>query len=478
MLTRISTKQLSVDGKPDTTVSSISGDLNYKNVTARYLKIVSATYNAAKAILTLTFNNGNSVSVSGFIRTSDLHKGQRGAPGRKGKDGADGFNGRDGEQGNAGSTGRQGFIGDTGVQGERGYAGNKGEKGYKGERGDRGDSGSTGLGGLTGGEGKPGEAGKDERFFIKVSESDPGALGPGAFWVKPSKFKYNQDKVSFTLVSSENKQHLYELQELYELHAYGNDLPGAWFSQSRDLVVNEYAFTDSKLLANFWDEAVFCVFSNSSSFGDVSHVVKTDGSIVELGPSGNTLVSNAENKLVAILIDNLCYLYNTQYEYVQEQILLPDDCFPVHSIALYNQTLLLASQDGIYQYYFEQKHLDIVSDGTVDRLLVDDKVYGIGSKCYELSESGITEIEKFDFCFHSIKYMYENKELSFGDRTIKNVDKVVISDDVYFSKASTLYVITADGYQFITNLNLDWYTDKNTLVEYDEHAFFMEKQNV
>jgi hypothetical protein len=91
--------------------------------------------------------------------------------------------GREGVQGPQGTSGIDGIIGESGLQGKTGCRGPQGPQGTPGPRGPRGQQGEQGSVGATGGEGIPG---LDGRVSIYISQDDPGAVGAGAIWIKPS----------------------------------------------------------------------------------------------------------------------------------------------------------------------------------------------------------------------------------------------------------------------------------------------------
>lgn len=91
--------------------------------------------------------------------------------------------GKEGPQGNTGTPGINGIIGEHGQVGRTGCEGPQGPAGERGARGPVGKQGEQGAQGPAGEEGPPGEDGKVQ---IYISNSDPGPVGSGALWIKPS----------------------------------------------------------------------------------------------------------------------------------------------------------------------------------------------------------------------------------------------------------------------------------------------------
>lgn len=158
-----------------------------------------SSYDATAGILTLRFENGQSVKVSGFPTASDIPEGRQGGKGETGSDGKDGRDGRDGAVGEAGCTGRIGPDGEQGTPGPDGRDGRDGEvgptgpigptgpMGPTGPTGPRGGTGPTGATGGTGPTGAPGPQGPSGRLAIIVSATQPGSVSAGTLWVDPTK---------------------------------------------------------------------------------------------------------------------------------------------------------------------------------------------------------------------------------------------------------------------------------------------------
>lgn len=158
-----------------------------------------SSYDATAGVLTLRFENGQAVKVTGFPTASDIPEGRQGGKGETGADGKDGRDGRDGnpgeqgctgpvgpdgEQGIPGADGRDGRDGDVGPTGPIGPTGPMGPTGPTGPRGGTGPTGATGGTGPTGPTGAQGPAG---RLAIIVSATQPGAVAAGTLWVDPTK---------------------------------------------------------------------------------------------------------------------------------------------------------------------------------------------------------------------------------------------------------------------------------------------------
>lgn len=102
------------------------------------LRLTSGSYDSTTGVLSLEFQSGRKIEISGFLTITSVgvgQKGEKGDSGRDGIDGVDGVNGRDGPRGWTGPQGLRGEKGDTGVQGPAGDRGDVGEKGEPGAPG-------------------------------------------------------------------------------------------------------------------------------------------------------------------------------------------------------------------------------------------------------------------------------------------------------------------------------------------------------
>lgn len=161
-------------------------------------EVQTGFYDAHQGILALTMFNGTRIQVSGFPTALAAPVGHTGPDGREGRDGQDGKDGRDGECGDEGCEGPPGLMGAMGPTGPDGRTGQQGMPGIKGcpgpagpvgppgPTGPIGPVGPTGPIGEQGPAGVPGAAGPTGTVNIKVSTTDPGAIGAGWLWVNPN----------------------------------------------------------------------------------------------------------------------------------------------------------------------------------------------------------------------------------------------------------------------------------------------------
>lgn len=126
--------------------------------------IASANYDSQTGTLTLNLVNGSKMQITGFMTAGDIGVGPAGP------------------QGNSGSNGADGLIGEAGERGVSGCAGPAGAPGATGPKGEMGPQGPEGPPGPTGPQGP---AGKDGKVDVYIQTADPGAVGPGALWVRP-----------------------------------------------------------------------------------------------------------------------------------------------------------------------------------------------------------------------------------------------------------------------------------------------------
>ena len=151
-------------------IGHISGDLRVQDGT---LKIVpdSMTPNGnvtgyidKTGVLTIDIPGHGTIQANGFLTRADIGQGHEGNRGNEGSNGTDGSIGLDGSKG---------VIGDRGEVGSRGVPGVRGPRGMQGSFGQNGNSGAEGV------------KGDDAFVNMFIQESDPGAPGAGAVWVKP-----------------------------------------------------------------------------------------------------------------------------------------------------------------------------------------------------------------------------------------------------------------------------------------------------
>lgn len=119
-------------------------------------QIANISYDKGNGSLLITLNNGEQISISGFVTSAQLGSGPRGIKGVRGNNGRDGRTGKDGA---TGATGCGGAVGATGLTGEEGDAGTDGPDGPQGIPGYRGPTGPTGPDGPTGPTGPDGALG-------------------------------------------------------------------------------------------------------------------------------------------------------------------------------------------------------------------------------------------------------------------------------------------------------------------------------
>lgn len=143
------------------------------------------SYDGETGTLTITYPDGQSQQVGGFVRTQDLQKAMRGDPGLPGTPGTPGKDGRPGKDGSPGCNGRKG---------------DRGRMGPTGGTGPRGSTGGTGPTGDVGPTGGPGPAGKDatKADYTVVQYVDPDTEQP-----YPQAFTgYDHDTMTGRIVNS------------------------------------------------------------------------------------------------------------------------------------------------------------------------------------------------------------------------------------------------------------------------------------
>lgn len=126
---------------------------------------LSGTFDNISGTLTLSIPGYPVLTISNFMTQSDVGTG------------------KEGPQGVSGTSGTDGIIGESGTQGERGC---RGPRGPVGERGVRGPEGKQGEQGPMGPTGPQGISGLDGKVAIYINNEDPGPVGSGALWIKPS----------------------------------------------------------------------------------------------------------------------------------------------------------------------------------------------------------------------------------------------------------------------------------------------------
>lgn len=125
---------------------------------------LAASFDPVTGTFTLALPGLGTVRATGFLTNSSIGSGPEGQSGSRGTAGIDGLTPRDGRRGPDGCIGHDGPEGQAGKEGPRGREGQPGEPGP---------------------EGRDGEAGVDGGVKIFYQTEDPGAVGAGAFWVRP-----------------------------------------------------------------------------------------------------------------------------------------------------------------------------------------------------------------------------------------------------------------------------------------------------
>lgn len=122
-------------------------------------QIAQVGFNVKDGTLNFVRNNGDLVTVSGFLTLAQLGRGKQGPRGERGKNGKNGRIGREGKKGKEGCQGPMGAkgpIGTSGLDGDDGEVGIVGLFGCPGVPGQMGPSGLAGIVGFDGPMGLPG----------------------------------------------------------------------------------------------------------------------------------------------------------------------------------------------------------------------------------------------------------------------------------------------------------------------------------
>jgi hypothetical protein len=128
------------------------------------LGVASGFFDDSSGTLVIKLVNGQTLNITGFMTQGNIGVGEAGSQGIGGTSGTDGLLGEDGLQGPSGCAGPPGTPGATGTPGSMGPQGPEGPQGPTGDLGP---------------EGEPGQV------DVYIQTDDPGAVGSGAFWVKP-----------------------------------------------------------------------------------------------------------------------------------------------------------------------------------------------------------------------------------------------------------------------------------------------------
>lgn len=146
-------------------VTSSGRSLKIEQVGTDIATDFAGSFDNTNGIFTLQIPGYPTLRINGFMTQSDIGLG------------------KEGPQGQSGTPGINGIIGEHGNQGQRGC---QGPQGPQGERGVRGPAGKQGEQGAQGPQGQEGIPGIDGRVQIYISNEDPGPVGAGALWIKPS----------------------------------------------------------------------------------------------------------------------------------------------------------------------------------------------------------------------------------------------------------------------------------------------------
>ena len=163
MLEKVNISQVQSTGE-DGLVESVEGHLVTRPPTDDMPETLSGVYDQVTGTLTLRIPTIGTLNIEGLPRTADMGQGEQGRDGPMGTPGVAGLTARDGRRGPDGCLGPEGREGEPGRQGPRGR---EGPQGYIGI------------------EGPKGPTGADARPNVYYQNEDPGAVGPGAIWIRP-----------------------------------------------------------------------------------------------------------------------------------------------------------------------------------------------------------------------------------------------------------------------------------------------------
>ena len=154
MITKIEAAMISTGDKPVGSVAQVTseGVLSITEPSATEGSTpngLNASFDRSTGILSLSFDNGSSLKVTGFPTLEDIKSGATGKQGIRGLQGRAGTNGRDGKNGEKGCAGGKGDRGRQGNTGPTGPVGNTGPTGATGDIGNTGPTGPRGKDSLT-----------------------------------------------------------------------------------------------------------------------------------------------------------------------------------------------------------------------------------------------------------------------------------------------------------------------------------------
>lgn len=425
MLTKLPIALIEGNGKANMFVMNRGDSLDVSAVPASTdVKIGDIQYDPANGVLILLIVKGTQdlsvaltdtdiidyVTVRGFVRARDLRYGAQGKFGRNGANGVNGLNGFDGMEGERGPRGFNGLRGIAGKPGPKGRRGIQGIQGYQGENGVVGPAGNDGANGKQGEVGKKGKDGADLPLPIVVSNSNPGAIGAGAFWVKPSNFVYGVDEVEFTVVGSKEDVTCSDTIAVYQQLTQGA-IPPSW-------VYREMHNVNTATYALRYEHA--CLDQNGSLIL-IAQCYSIRGDTTVIIKDGNLLDTELH------LIQPKCFCNNDALYLVtnKQAITIKNDA--IESTIIFNNI----SIEVVYDYFVH-----------------DSTFYLCCDKGLLITKTGNDMQLKYKQIFTLIFYH--------GDRFFANTEGFVYSDSVYFGEEKQY---NGNAVQSEGNIYLTYYKD-------------------
>lgn len=333
MLTKVKLSLIQGVGDLDALVANTGAHLDVGDYSSKpEVSLTALNYDRDLGILILTLSDGSTVNVEGFVNDGNMRLGRIGDYGSTGKPGDTGITGVDGSKGLKGPQGFRGLTGARGLTGLRGRKGDTGPQGFRGDTGLRGVTGNTGPLGITGGTGATGRKGSDSTIPIVISETDPGAIGAGSFWVKPSEFNIN-DPVNITFVDNKGEDVCKDTINAYQAVTSGLPVADWYYNKS---------FSHSR---------VFVADYVCSSVGVDGYILLTvlgntiDGVKTICYYKDSVFINSFEPTHCCVIGDEICLINDTGLLF--QGYIVNFDYGSINSVAVNNDTLLICTDTGL-----------------------------------------------------------------------------------------------------------------------------------
>lgn len=463
-LTKIPIELISGEGRPNKLIQSNGVNFCVSDKSPKFgISIDVISYSETEGVLTVQLSNGESLSIRGFVIATDLRLGMQGFAGRSGVNGLNGVNGRSAIMGAQGPTGFTGLNGAKGKLGPKGSQGAQGPTGYDGKQGKRGKRGAKGKEGKRGKEGAQGRDGRNRILPIVISETDPGAIGAGSLWIKPTTFSL-ADPVNFTFEHSQSAlcQDTIRSARLNAMNV--------WSSNSTR---STYAFAGEFIAALSNKQQVMLLVNYYNGTKNETCLTTVSGKVVLRFDTQLTIPKCASSETAMFIIDG-GILYTIINDSITQTELLVS---MATSLLYHNQKLYITTYSGLFAFDIESQILSKLFDCACFNVIAHYNFFYIQRDVdilrtdfagHETIINGTVikaDVLVFVNCANGLTIFSESGSLLWHDANY------VLCEN-YIRKNSIVAKITSVGPQYITDCSEQCAVQNNILIEYSKNEIY------